>query len=191
MTRDTPPPPPPRPPPLYSPTPQQKNLRYPQERGGIARYPAIPRNRRCDRYSYALSETGIGGVKTYRTLEGGGTCLESCLPLENLDFLTSKLAILYRNSVERGQFQGPLEIQNFHPPSNFRRFDPPYPGLQPYSAVGGSQCWVTKPVYMAVPIAMPGLKQPGLGTSKSLPSWTIKIHARLIFSRINNCKYTC
>ena len=28
-------------------------LRYPQ-RGGIARYPAIPRKRRCDRYSYTL-----------------------------------------------------------------------------------------------------------------------------------------
>ena len=31
------------------------------------------------------SETGIGGVKTYRTLEGGGTRPESC-PLQSLDF---------------------------------------------------------------------------------------------------------
>ena len=41
---------------LYTP-PQDLNmiLRYPQKVvGGIARYPAIPRKRRCDRYSYSL-----------------------------------------------------------------------------------------------------------------------------------------
>ena len=65
-------------------------------------------------------------VKTCRMLErGGGT-----RPERRLGLLTPKVAILYGLSVERGQFQGPLEIQNFHPPSNFRRFDPPppYPG---------------------------------------------------------------
>ena len=69
-----------------------------------------------------------GGVKTYRTLEGGGTRPESCP--SKLGLLTPKLAIFYRISVEKGQIQGPLKIQNFHP-SNFRRFDPPpHPGLQ-------------------------------------------------------------
>ena len=74
------------------------------------------------------SETGIGGVKTYRTLEGGE--LAPKVAPRRLRLLTPKLAIFYRISVERGQFQGPLKIQNFHPPSNFRRFDTPYPGLQ-------------------------------------------------------------
>ena len=40
------------------------------------------------------------------------------------------MGVFYRISVEKGQIQGPPKIQNFHPPSNFRRFDPPYPGLQ-------------------------------------------------------------
>ena len=69
------------------------------------------------------------GLKTCRTLEGGGELAPKVAP-RKLGLLTSKLAIFYRNCVERGQFQGPLEIQNFTPPSNFRRFDPPYPGLQ-------------------------------------------------------------
>ena len=60
---------------------------------------------------------------------GGGELTLKVAP-RRLALLTSKLAISYRNSVERGQFQGALKIQNFHPPSNFRRFDPPYPGLQ-------------------------------------------------------------
>ena len=61
------------------------------------------------------SETGIGGQNVLNARAGG-----------ELGLLTSKLAIFYRNSVERGQFQEPLEIQNFHPPpSNFRRLDPP------------------------------------------------------------------
>ena len=63
-----------------------------------------------------------GGVKTYRMLEGG-TRPESC-PSKTWT-LTPKLTIFYRISVERGQFQGPLEIKNFHPPHDFRRFDPP------------------------------------------------------------------
>ena len=73
-------------------------------------------------------ETGIGGVKTYRTLDGGELAPKVAPP--KLGLLTPKLAIFSRKSEERRQFQGPLEIQNFHPPSNFRRFDPPYPGLQ-------------------------------------------------------------
>ena len=83
------------------------------------------------------SETGIGGggVKTYRTLEGGGELAPKVAP-RRLGHLTPKLAIFYRISVEKGQIQGPLIIQNSPPPSNFRRFDPPYPGLQP--AVGTS-----------------------------------------------------
>ena len=35
------------------------------------------------------------------------------------------MAIFHRISVERGQFQGPLEIPDAHPPSNFQRFAPP------------------------------------------------------------------
>ena len=57
------------------------------------------------------------------------------LPLEDLDFWPLNWRFSLLISVERGQFQGPLKgplkVQNFHPPpSNFRRFDPPYPGLQ-------------------------------------------------------------
>ena len=58
--------------------------------------------------SLSLSETGIGGVKTYRTLEGGE--LAPKVAPRRLGLLTPKLAIFYRISVERGQFQGPLEI---------------------------------------------------------------------------------
>ena len=59
-------------------------------------------------------ETGIGGVKTYRTLEGGGELAPKVAP-RKLGLLTPKLAIFYRISVEKGQIQGPLKIQNFHP----------------------------------------------------------------------------
>ena len=48
-----------------------------------------------------------------------------------LGLLTPKSAIFCRIFVERDQFQGSLEIQDFHLLSNFRRFEPPYPGLQP------------------------------------------------------------
>ena len=69
------------------------------------------------------------GVKTYRAPEGG-TRPESC-PWNGWMFLEFKLRIFCGISVERGQIWGPLKIQNFHPPSNFRRFDPPPydPGL--------------------------------------------------------------
>ena len=55
-----------------------------------------------------------GGVETYRTLEGGE--LASKLAPRRLGLLTPKLTIFYRISVERGQFQGPLEIENLQPP---------------------------------------------------------------------------
>ena len=60
------------------------------------------------------SETGIGGVKTYRTVEGGELAPKAAP--RRLGLWAPKLAIFYRISVERGQFQGPLKIQNFHPP---------------------------------------------------------------------------
>ena len=41
--------------------------------------------------------------------------------------LLPKLAIFYRISVERSQFQGPLEIQNYHPPLIFGDLTPPIP----------------------------------------------------------------
>ena len=68
----------------------------------------------------------------YPTLEGG----ELAPKVVTLRFglLTPQLAIFYRISVERGEFWGPLEIQNsLSPPSNFRRSDPPpLPRLQIY-----------------------------------------------------------
>ena len=44
-----------------------------------------------------------------------------------LGLLTPKSAIFYRISVEVGQFQSPLEIQNSHPPLIFRDLTPPIP----------------------------------------------------------------
>ena len=70
-----------------------------------------------------MLETGIGGVKTCRTLEGGG--LAPKVAPQRLGLLIPELAILYRISVESGEFQGPLEIQNFHPPLIFRDATPP------------------------------------------------------------------
>ena len=67
------------------------------------------------------SETGIGGVKTYRTLEGGGIAPK--VAPRTLGLLDPKLAICYRISVERGQFRGPLEIRNFHPSSASTRWE--------------------------------------------------------------------
>ena len=72
---------------------------------------------------------GRGGVKTYRTLEGGGELAPKVAP-RRLGLLTLKSAIFFRISVEGGQFRGPWKFKIFTPPSNFRRFDPPYPGLQ-------------------------------------------------------------
>ena len=51
-----------------------------------------------------------------------GTRPESCPG--NAWTLTPKLRIFYRISVEKAQIQGPPKIENVHPPSNFRRFDP-------------------------------------------------------------------
>ena len=86
-----------------------------------------------------FSETGIRGVKTYRTPEGGWNSPQK-LPLVGL--LTPKLAILYRISVKRCPFPpipGPLSgargNSKFPSPPFFRRFDPPYPGLQYLSQI--------------------------------------------------------
>ena len=64
---------------------------------------------------------GWGVQNVPKATEGGGELTPKVAP-RKLGLLTPKLATFYRISVERGQFQGPLEIQNFHPPSNFRRF---------------------------------------------------------------------
>ena len=79
-----------------------------------------------------------GGQNVPNARGGGGELAPKVAP-RRLGLLTPKLAIFCRISVERGQFQGPLKIQNFHPPSNFRRFDPPYPGLQKVRHEKGTQ----------------------------------------------------
>ena len=77
----------------------------------------MPPARKCTRTFW---ETGIGGVKTYRTLGGGGELAPKVAP-RRLGALTPKLAIFERISVE-----GALESSKVSPPpSNFRRFDPP------------------------------------------------------------------
>ena len=68
------------------------------------------------------SETGIGGVKTHRTLEGGELALK--VVLAKLGLLTPKLRIFYRKSIEKGQISGPPKNQNFHPPLIFRDLTP-------------------------------------------------------------------
>ena len=55
------------------------------------------------------------GVKTYRTLEGGGDSPRK-LSWENAWTSGPKLRIFYRISVERAQIQGPPKIETFHPP---------------------------------------------------------------------------
>ena len=72
------------------------------------------------------------GFKTYRTLEGGGGELTPKATPRRLGLLTPKLAIFFRIYPERGQFQGPWKLKIFAP-SNFRRYSPPYPGLQSLS----------------------------------------------------------
>ena len=75
------------------------------------------------------SETGIRGVKMYRTLEGGGTRPESC-PCKAWTF-DPQMRSFYRNSIEKGQISGPPKNQNFHPPLLiFGDLTPHYPGLQ-------------------------------------------------------------
>ena len=69
------------------------------------------------------------GGQNVPNARGGGE-LAPKVVLAKLGLLTPKLRIFYRNSVEKGQISGPSKNKNFHPPSNFRRFDPPYPGLQ-------------------------------------------------------------
>ena len=60
----------------------------------------------------------------------GGELAPKVAP-RRLVVLTPKLRIFCRISTERGHLEGPPKIENSRPPSNFRRFDPPYPGLQP------------------------------------------------------------
>ena len=61
------------------------------------------------------------GVKTYRVLEETGNSPPN-----------------WQFSIE---FQGHLKIRKFHPPSNFERSDPPYPGLQSQEKFAGEICW--------------------------------------------------
>ena len=64
------------------------------------------------------------GVKTYRTLEGGGELAPKVAP-RRLGLLTPKLTIFFRISVERGQFQGPWKFKIFTPPLIFGDLTPP------------------------------------------------------------------
>ena len=86
--------------------------------------------------SGVFSETGVGGGQNVPNARGGGE-LAPKVVLGKLGLLTPKLTIFYRISVERRQIQGPPKFQNFHPPSNFRRFDP-YPGLQYFQGLFGT-----------------------------------------------------
>ena len=65
-----------------------------------------------------LGDSDSGG-QNVPNARGGGTRLE-----RKLGLLTPKLRVFCRISVEKGQIQGPPKIQNFHPPSNFGRFNP-------------------------------------------------------------------
>ena len=69
-----------------------------------------------------------GGQNVPNVREGGE--LAPKVIVAKLGLLTPKFRIFCRNSVEKGQMSGPPKNQNFHPPSNSRRFDPPYPGPQ-------------------------------------------------------------
>ena len=126
-----------------------------------------------------FSETGIGGVKTYRTPEGGG--LAPKVAPRKLGLLAPKLAIFYRVSVEKGQIQGPLKIQYFHPPSNFRRFGPPYPGLQSLSlflrlAFFLSLSLSLLPLSLSTPFLFPSLSHSLSLYSPSLPPLSLPLH---------------
>ena len=66
----------------------------------------------------------------YRTLQWGGTRPESC-PWKAWTFDPHIVDFLYNFSVDKGSNSGTPENSKFStPPSNFRRFDLPYPGLQ-------------------------------------------------------------
>ena len=69
------------------------------------------------------------GGQNVPNARGGGELAPKVAP-RRLGLLTPKLAIFCRISVERGQFQGALEIQNFTLPPIFGDLTPPYPGLQ-------------------------------------------------------------
>ena len=84
------------------------------------------RPRVCEFACMLVGDWDNGGIKAYRTLEG----LEELASKIALGLSNPKLRIFSRISVDRGQFQGPLRIQNFQPPLYFRRFQPPHPSLQ-------------------------------------------------------------
>ena len=68
---------------------------------------------------------GGGGQNVPR---GGGE-LATKVVLGKLGLLTPKLRNFSRISVEKDR--DPRKFKMFTPPSNFRRLNPPYPGLQP------------------------------------------------------------
>ena len=68
----------------------------------------------CKITTARLSQTGIGGGQNVPNARGRGNRPESC-PSKTWPF-DLQIGDFFGNSVERGQFQRPLEIQNFHPP---------------------------------------------------------------------------
>ena len=72
------------------------------------------------------SETGIGGVKTYRTLEGGGTRPESC-PWKAWTF-DPQIGDFLWNLCRKGlNFGRPWKFEIFTPPRIFGDLTPPIP----------------------------------------------------------------
>ena len=66
-------------------------------------------------------------MKNVLNARGGGGELAPKVAPRRLGLLTPKLAIFYRNSVERGQSQGPLGNSKFFtPPLIFEDFTHPY-----------------------------------------------------------------
>ena len=128
-------------------------------------------------------------LKTYRTLEGGE--LAPKVVLGKLGLLTPNLRIFYRTSVERGQIQGPPKIENFHPPSSFRRFDPP---PIPVSNLPARDASKTKTnMYKFAP---PSLRAPFVGTlmglrhKKRRPQSCLQVPT-LFHNRLTNQQKSC
>ena len=86
--------------------------RFSQKTADLRRFTPSPGNS-------SIFGVGGGGQKTYRTPERWE--LAPKVARQKL----GQLAIFYRISVERGQFQGPWKFKISPPPSNLRRFDPP------------------------------------------------------------------
>ena len=64
------------------------------------------------------------GGQNVPNVRGGGNSPRK-LSLQSLDFWPPNWGFFCRTSIEKGQITGPPKNQNCHPPSNFRRFDPP------------------------------------------------------------------